>query len=259
MKIMDFNLYSNIKGEGETLILLHGLFGSADNLGRIATELSNDFKVHALDLRNHGQSFHSDEMDYALMAQDVINYMDFNTIESACFIGHSMGGKVAMTLALEFPERVRKLIVADISPVTYPAHHNEIFSGLLAINLVRDKTRNAADKVLAEYVGEKGVRQFLLKNLQTVVEGGLKWRVNLDAIYDNYKNILQGMKDDKVYKGSVLFIAGALSDYIKPEYKEKTLNLFPNTQMKVIPEATHWLHAEKPRIFIGICKRFLEK
>jgi len=259
MKIMDINLNSNIKGEGQSLILLHGLFGSADNLGRIATELSKDYKVHALDLRNHGQSFHSDEMDYALMAQDVIDYMDAGTIERACFLGHSMGGKVAMTIALAFPERVSKLIVADIAPVTYPAHHHEIFAGLLAINLARDKTRIEADKVLAEYVSETGIRQFLLKNLQAVSGGGLKWRLNLNAICDNYQNILQGMDVDKIFKGSVLFIAGAMSDYIKPEYKEKTLKLFPNTQMKVIPEASHWLHAEKPRIFIGICKRFLEK
>ena len=258
MKMNNLMLAANVKGQGKVLILLHGLFGSSDNLGRIATELSKHYQVHALDLRNHGESFHSELMSYELMAADVLRYMDTNSFENVHLLGHSMGGKVAMKIALDYPERVDSLIVADIAPVTYPAHHQEIFEGLLSIDFKRDKTRSAADKILAQHIETLGVRQFLLKNFVPKQQGGFHWKMNLSAIYKNYSKILEGLSNNEAFTGRVLFIAGGLSDYIKADYKEKTLSLFPKTEMKVIPEASHWLHAEKPRTFVGICHRFLE-
>jgi esterase len=257
MKNNDLKLAAKVKGQGYPLIVLHGLFGSSDNLGRVASELSKDYQVHSIDLRNHGDSFHTEEMSYDLMAGDVVAYMDEQGLDRVSLLGHSMGGKVAMKIALIYSERVSKLIVADIAPVTYSAHHNEIFKGLLAVDFKQDTTRAAVDKCLAIYINTIGVRQFLMKNLVQRKQGGFGWKMNLSAIHKNYSKILEGLSYNEPYLGKVLFIGGGLSDYIKPAYKQQTLNLFPNTDMKIIPETSHWLHAEKPRIFIGICQRFL--
>jgi esterase len=254
---MQSGLYSNIKGQGEVIILLHGLLGSSENLGRVSTELSKSFEVHSLDLRNHGKSKHSDEMTYRLMSEDVIQYMNERDIDIASVLGHSMGGKVAMTLALNHSSRIDKLIIADISPVTYTAHHELIFKGLFELDSASLKTRAEADKLLSSFVGENGIRQFLLKNLTPSEDGYLKLKINLESIYRNYQNILDGIFENTSYKGPVMFVAGGSSDYIKTDHKDHTMALFPNAMMKIIPDASHWLHADKPRIFIGICERFL--
>ena len=169
MKNNDLRLAAKVKGQGDVLIILHGLFGSSDNLGRIANEMAKDYQVHSLDLRNHGESFHTEEMSYELMTQDVINYMDEQNLDRVNILGHSMGGKVAMNIALVYAERINKLIVADIAPVTYTPHHNEIFKGLLAVEFDQDKTRSAVDKRLASYIETLGIRQFLMKNLIILV------------------------------------------------------------------------------------------
>jgi esterase len=259
MKTNDLKLAAKVKGQGDALIILHGLFGSSDNLGRIANELAKSYQVHSLDLRNHGDSFHTKEMSYDLMAADVIRYMDEQSLDCVSMLGHSMGGKVVMKIALIHSDRVNKLIVADIAPVTYIAHHHDIFKGLLAVDFEQDKTRSAVDKRLAIYIDTIGVRQFLMKNLMQLENGKFAWKMNLLAIDKNYSKILKGLSSNEPYLGNVLFIGGGLSDYIKPAYKQQTLNLFPNTQMKIIPQPTHWLHAEKPRTFIGICQRFLAR
>jgi len=256
----EIELNSSVKGTGRIIILLHGLFGSLDNLGRVATELSREFQVHSLDLRNHGKSPHSSEMNYAIMAQDVINYMAVSGINTAIVLGHSMGGKVAMTMALNFPKQVESLIVADIAPVTYPLHHQDIFDGLGAVNFKLQRTRQEVDSILAKYIETKGVRQFLMKNLERCDDsGGFKWRLNLEDIRNNYENILESPPLGSPFERDILFIAGGLSDYIKAEYREETLASFPNAQIKVISDASHWLHAENPRIFINICLKFLKK
>jgi len=258
MKNDDLKLAAKVKGQGDRVIILHGLFGSSDNLGRIANELAKDYEVHSLDLRNHGESFHSQEMSYELMSGDVIQYMNEQNLDRVNILGHSMGGKVAMKIALQYPERINKLIVADIAPVTYTAHHNDIFKGLFSVDFEQANTRSAVDKRLATYIETIGVRQFLMKNLMQSKSGGFTWKMNLKAIYQNYSRILEGLSSNGPYLGEVLFIAGGLSDYIKPAYRTQTLGLFPNTKMKIIPETSHWLHAEQPRVFIGICQRFLE-
>jgi len=252
-------LATSVGGQGTAVILLHGLFGASDNLGRVATELEKEFQVWRVDLRNHGNSFHSEEMNYTLMVQDLYRTMQANNIEQAHFIGHSMGGKVAMQFALTYPEKVISLIVADIAPVKYLPHHHAILQGLSALDLSLVSSRKMADTALAEYVEDSGVRQFLLKSLDFTNKAAPRWKFNLNAILDHYLEILDGCQSDSPYSGTTLFIAGGWSDYIKPEYREATLALFPNTELKIIPETSHWLHAEKPRIFIGICQRFLRE
>ena len=252
-------LATTVGGQGAAVILLHGLFGASDNLGRIATELEKEFQVWRVDLRNHGNSFHSDEMNYPLMVQDLYRSMQANNIEQAYLIGHSMGGKVAMQFALTYPEKVTGLIVADIAPVKYPAHHQAILKGLESLNLAEVANRKMADAVLAEYIDIPGVRQFLIKSLDFTNKVTARWKFNLKAIVEHYHEILAACTAEKPFTGKTLFIAGGLSDYIKPEYKDSILALFPNSELKIIPETSHWLHAEKPSVFIGICQRYLRE
>ena len=252
-------LFSSVKGEGAAVIILHGLFGSSDNLSRVATELEKDYRVYRIDLRNHGASFHHNDMSYEIMVSDLKVCMDALNIDKAHIIGHSMGGKVAMGFSLQHPQKVQKLIVADIAPVTYPPHHTQILKALKSMPLEQINTRKMADEHLARFINEPGVRQFLLKSLELNKTALTKWKFNLAAILENYNKILSGIESSKPFLGETLFIAGGLSDYIKPEYKQNTMALFPNAQLKIIPDTSHWLHAEKPKIFIGICQRFLEE
>lgn len=252
-------LATSVRGEGQAVILLHGLFGSSDNLGRVAAELEKEYQVWQIDLRNHGSSFHNDEMNYPLMVEDLNRTMMAHNIERAHFIGHSMGGKVAMQFALTYPEKVTTLIVADIAPVRYPAHHQAIIKGLKSLDLMKVTNRKMADVMLAEFIDVPGVRQFLIKSLDLSDKGHSKWKFNLKAILEHYHEILDACYSDKPFYGKTLFIAGGLSEYIKPEYRSETLALFPNTELKIIPDTSHWLHAEKPGVFIGICKRCLNE
>ena len=252
-------LFHTVKGEGAAVILLHGLFGSSDNLSRVAIELEKNYRVYRVDLRNHGASFHSKVMNYDAMVEDLNYFMKSLKINKAHIFGHSMGGKVAMLFSLYYPDNVDKLIVADIAPVTYPPHHTQILKALTSMPLEQIQSRKMAEEHLSMFIQEKGVRQFLLKSLNITNNEHPKWKFNLDTIVENYNNILSGIESTKMFSGKTLFIAGGASDYIKPEYKQQTVTLFPNTQLKIIPEASHWLHAEKPRIFIGICQRFLEE
>ncbi len=240
------------------MLLLHGLFGDGANLGKLATALSCDYCVHSLDLRNHGKSPHHVEMTYLQMMHDVVHYMDQHGIDKSIVIGHSMGGKVAMTLALNYPERVRALIIADIAPVKYTPHHERILEGLRALNIGRIKDRKTADTQLSVYIPDVSVRQFILKSL--VKDGSaLKWRMNVPAIINNYDAILDAPSGKGPYTGPTLFIAGGNSDYIKPKYRKAVLDLFPEAKTKIIEGAAHWLHAEKPETFHRVCNRFLRE
>ncbi|KZY90938.1 hypothetical protein A3744_21140, partial [Oleiphilus sp. HI0073] len=231
-----------------------------DNLLTLGKGLSEQFRVHLLDLRNHGQSPHSSLLDYDVMAKDVIDYLDDQNIKQAALIGHSMGGKTAMQVALMYPERVEALIVADIAPVQYSPGHEQILRGLAELAESPVGSRQAADEALSKWIEDWGVRQFLIKSLRRADDGdsGLVWRFNFEAIKANYTNILAAPHGGR-YEKNVLFISGARSDYILPEHKAKTQKLFPKAQLKIIPETSHWLHAEKPEVFNAMCVRFLQQ
>lgn len=253
------HLSSRIQGTGEPVLLLHGLFGAGDNLGRLAKHLSCDFEVHLIDNRNHGASFHSTNMNYDVMAHDVLDYLEHHNLKTVSIFGHSMGGKIAMQSALLWPNRIKKLIVGDIAPVDYPPHHTEIFAGLEAIDCTNLISRGEADQVLSRFVPEQSVRQFLLKNLKKSAKNGYEWKMNLASIKANYQHILSGLRSMHSFDGQALFIGGALSNYILPEYKTHTQTLFPNAVVKFIPDTSHWLHAEKPDLFNSICLKFLKE
>ena len=243
-------------GSGQDIILIHGLFGRLENLNMVAKTLSEKYRVTSVDVRNHGDSFHSGMMDYPSMAQDIIEIMQHLAIDSAIVLGHSMGGKIAMELALTCPERVDKLIVADIAPVEYPPHHNQIISGLKAIDLSLVKLRKDADKQLSHYVDNQSIRQFLLGNL-TSKDGQFAFKCNIENIDKNYPYIMRTYQGCNTYSGPTLFIKGANSDYILPEHRTEIVRLFPQSRARVIQGAGHWLHAEKTIAFNRSVASFL--
>jgi esterase len=249
-------LHSQIIGHGEPVVLLHGLFGSGSNLRGLARSLADHYCCHLPDLRNHGLSPHSPMMDYPAMAADVIHYMDSHNIDSAHLLGHSMGGKVAMQAALNYSDRVKKLLVADIAPVKYPAHHNDVLQGLAAIKLQDIHSLADADTQLAAYVSEKPVRNFLLTNLKRNADGNYHWLPNLQAIEQQYHCIADGVSGAP-FSGETLFIKGSESNYLVASHRERVTALFPNAKTRIITNAGHWLHTEKPQIFNRMVARFL--
>ncbi|MEX2129893.1 MAG: alpha/beta fold hydrolase [Pseudohongiellaceae bacterium] len=247
---------------GKPLIILHGLFGSLNNWNWQSRELAREFAVTALDLRNHGGSVHHADMNYALMAKDVLTFLDAQQIDSCYLLGHSMGGKVAMQLALEHPERVERLLVVDIAPVDYSAKkgaHEDVFAGLEAIDLDKLASRKEADRMLAEYIEEKPLRQFLLANLTRSEQGGFQWRFNLAALRGNYNKLRHKPAGGKPFEKPVLFVKGADSNYIGEEHRDRILKLFPAAQIKVIMGAGHWVHVDKPQTFYKIARDFFSR
>lgn len=252
--------YQQYSDEGEDLVILHGLFGNLKNWNWHARELASEFRVFSLDLRNHGDSPHSDSMGYEEMADDVLDFLDGQALGSAAFVGHSMGGKVAMQLALKHPERVSRLLVADISPVAYGEErgdHENVFAGLLSIDTATLESRSAAENQLAAHVTDRAVRQFLVSNLIRDEKGQFRWRFNLPALHNNYASLRSGVGNHGSYDGPVLFVKGALSNYIREEDWPLIVTLFPNAAIKTIMGAGHWLHAEKPQLFHKLARDFL--
>ena len=251
-------LYAQTLGGGSPLLMLHGLFGSSDNLKTVARKLADQYQVHLLDLRNHGRSPHHHLMNYQVMANDVQAYMDASGLADSFVFGHSMGGKVAMQLALSSPERIVGLAIGDIAPVDYPPHYNATLEGLLSIDVTTLASRTQADNLLKHYVTEAGVRQFLLKNLVKLGSKGFRWRMNLEAIAQNYPCLSAGISCQSCqFPGRVLFIRGQHSDYIKPVHKEIVEKLFPAAELKIVANAGHWLHVDNPDMFTRIVGRFL--
>ena len=244
-------------GEGKPLIILHGLFGSADNWFTIARDLGKHYTLYLVDQRNHGDSPHTDAWNYDVMAEDIANLMKAEKLETAHIMGHSMGGKTAMKFALTHPEMVEKLIVADIAPRHYPVHHEKILEGLNAIDLSTIKNRKEADDKLAEYIKEAGIRQFLLKSLGRDSDGNFIWKVNLSVITDNIEAVGEEIDSDRTFENTTLFMGGENSDYIKDSDKNDIDRLFPNNHLIYIKDAGHWLHAEQPAAVAESIKAFL--
>lgn len=242
---------------GEPLVVLHGLFGNQANWAWHARELAGEFSVHALDLRNHGRSPWSGEHDYAAMAADLEETLADLGLEAVNLLGHSMGGKAAMQFAFRAPERVRRLLLVDIAPVAYPDEPFAPLEGLLAIPLERLDSRRQADEILAAYVGEKPVRDFLLTNLQRGESRNYTWRCNLRALADNWAAIRGRPEPMGRYEGPVLFIKGGRSDYLLPEHEEAVRRAFPAAVLKVVEGAGHWVHSEKPQAFLKLARDFL--
>jgi esterase len=244
-------------GEGSPVALLHGLFGAAQNLRDLQRRLAVRHRVLALDLRNHGASPHAAGMDYAIMAADVMETLANHDALPAALLGHSMGGKVAMQAALAEPERVARLVVADIAPVAYPPHFRAYAAAMRSVPLEPGLSRTAADAALAPAIPDKQVRGFLLQNLRTS-DCVPAWRCGLDEIIAGLPEI-EGWESPAGgrYDGPVWFIGGERSDYILPEHRAVIRSLFPRSRFVTVKGAGHWLHSDQPEAFAGIVEAAL--
>jgi esterase len=243
-------------GEGEPLVILHGLFGSLDNWMTLAKKLGEHFEVFLVDARNHGQSPHSNEFNYDVMADDLYGFLMEHQIIDPIILGHSMGGKTAMQFAMNYPNKLSKLIVVDIAPKSYPVHHTAILDGLLSLNLAIINTRKGVDEELSKTIDDFSTRQFLLKNLYWVEKDKLAFRFNLPVINDKIEIIGQGLENIEPFKKPTLFIRGEKSNYIKESDYEAIKNIFQNTEI-ITMNTGHWVHAEKPVEFLQIVSSFL--
>jgi pimeloyl-ACP methyl ester carboxylesterase len=247
---------------GTPVALLHGLFGQARNFGALQRRLAARRRVLALDLRNHGESPHAPGMDYPVLAEDVHETLAGRGAVPADLLGHSMGGKTAMALALLHPRAVRRLIVADIAPVAYAHHNAAVAAALRALPLRPGLSRAEADRHLATAVPDPRVRAFLLTNLLTGPDprSEPRWRIGLDEIAAGMDRI-EGWPEswpNPCFDGPALFLYGGASDYVRPEHRPAILRLFPRASFQDIPGAGHWLHADAPEAFAHAVEAFLD-
>lgn len=251
-------LHAKTFGQGQPLVILHGLFGMLDNWQTLAREWAEDYHVIMLDLRNHGRSFHADEMNYALMAEDVAETLEELGIDACYLLGHSMGGKVAMQTALTYPDLVEKLVVVDITPRRYRPGHQSVFAALNAFDPATITDRNAAAEEMTKHVSDPSVQLFLLKNLARNSAGGYRWRMNLPAIEAAYDQLSGpvGLATDR-FDGPVLFLRGKKSGYVQDDDMELIHILFPAAELVTIEDAGHWVHAEQPEELLAAVNGFL--
>ncbi|MGY6649497.1 alpha/beta fold hydrolase [Wenyingzhuangia sp. IMCC45574] len=251
-------LHSKIQGEGFPLVILHGYFGMGDNWKSHANKLATDFEVHVVDQRNHGRSFHTDDFSYDLMVEDLKNYFDEKEIEKAIVLGHSMGGKTAMLFAVEYPELVEKLIVADIAPKYYAPHHHTIIDALNSVDFSVLKLRSEIDDILKKTIPEEGIRQFLLKNVYRKTKTEMAFRFNLKSLTNNNPEVGEALPSFTTYQGETLFLRGAKSDYILDDDFSLIEAHFEKAKIETVSNAGHWLHAENPIEFYNKLIEFVK-
>jgi esterase len=250
-------LHFKESGRGRAVILLHGLFGSSDNWHFIALRLAEQFQVFALDQRNHGESPHSAEMNYPLMAADVEKFFVAHGLKTATVIGHSMGGKTAMQFALQFPERVEKLVVSDMAPRAYAPAHDKIFAALRGLDLPKFQTRRQIEDSLAPEIPNLVLRRFLLKNLGRNSAGAFFWKINLRGLAENYSRLGEPVSASAPFQKPALFIRGGKSNYINSEDELLLCALFPLAKIQTVAAAGHWVHADQPEEFLRQVLDFL--
>ena len=255
MQSLAFEVFGDAKNP--PLIILHGFFASARNWRAVAEKLSATNYVYVLDHRNHGASFHNAIMDYPTMTTDLWQFIEQQNINTVSLLGHSMGGKVALWFALQYPKKIDKLIIADIAPVSYTHCFNTTINALKAVPLANIKNRKQAEECLASAIPELSYRQFLLQNL-VLQNGAYGWRVNLDIFADNAPHIIAfpNTENTAPFIGNALFIAGAESNYVKAE---DFAQLFPTAHFSQLPNAGHWLHIQQPELFISQVANFLQQ
>ena len=251
-------LHYRVLGKGDPLVILHGLFGSSDNWQSQAKIFAEFYTVYLVDLRNHGHSFWSEEHSYALMAKDLRDLTEELNLKNIILLGHSMGAKVAMTFAQQYPTILKKLILVDMGIKEYPMHHQHILAGIKSLNLSEYTSRGEAERVLEVHLENPGVRQFLLKNLYWKTKGELAWRMNVPILEKNMGEILSAIPKQVVLT-TTIFIRGELSNYILDEDIPDIENVFPDSEFETISGAGHWVHAEAQEKFIhvvlGFCLR----
>ncbi len=237
-------LHSKVLGNGQPFLILHGFLGMSDNWKTLGNRFSKNFQVHLIDQRNHGRSFHSEDFSYELMSSDLENYINYHQLKNCIILGHSMGGKTAMQFTLNNPSLVAKLIIADIAPKVYPAHHQYILKALDVVNFSEIKSRKNIETVLKQYIKELGVIQFLLKNVYRT-DKGYAYRFNLPVLKQKYNEVVKTFKTNKQFNKPVLFLKGENSAYIEDSDLMLMQKNFKLAEIQGIKNAGHWLHAEQ--------------
>jgi esterase len=250
-------LHYKTLGEGQPLLILHGLFGSADNWMTHAKQWAEEYQVYLIDQRNHGHSEHSDQHTYDLMSEDLFELIASENLRDIILLGHSMGGKTAMKFAQSYSFLIEKLIVVDMGVKAYPPHHQRIFEGLFAVDIAHCPTRQMAEQRLMPFVEEPSTRQFLMKNMYWKSPGELAWRFNLEVLSKQIDGVMVGLEEIQS-EVPTCFIRGLQSHYILDQDWPSIQNVFPRSQLKGIEGAGHWVHAEAPTAFIQAVKEFLE-
>jgi esterase len=252
------NLYYRELGEGNPpIVILHGVFGSSDNWLTVSKGLAETHKIYLLDARNHGQSPHTDEFNYDIMADDLFEFINQHQLVKPIIIGHSMGGKTVMKFAVKYPDAFSKMVVVDISPRYYKPHHQTIIAGLNAIPIDNLKTRQEADDILKTFEPELGVRQFLLKNIYRNDDNGFSWRMNFEVIKNKIENIGEALYEGAKITKPTLFVRGANSKYIQEKDIELIRTIFSDVSISTVEGSGHWVQAEKPKEFLEAVKKFL--
>lgn len=254
-------------GTGRPLVVLHGLFGSSDNWMGVAPRFAQHFRVILVDLRNHGLSPHSDEMNWTVMAGDLAGFFDTHALEQVHVLGHSLGGKVAIQFALEFPARVHKLVVVDMAPRANLPEHDRIFKALLALDLKRFHSRREMEEALEPDIPDLTLRRFLLKNLKSTtapvtarregVTRSFDWKINLRGLFECYPQLLEAVTDGKPFPKPALFLRGGKSHYVLDSDFPLIHRLFPHAKIETIARANHWVHADAPDEFVRHVVGFL--
>jgi len=250
-------LYYRHEGQGEPLIILHGLLGSSDNWRAMSKSLAQHFAVYSLDLRNHGQSPHAVEMNYPVMAEDIREFIETHDLMRVFLLGHSMGGKIAMQFAAAYPEEVEKLVVVDIAPKAYPPSQKPLLAALRALDLERIGSFADADAALMAAIPETALRQFSIKNLSRDETGRFRWRIGLQEIAENYDALTEGIAIDPPFEKPACFIRGGRSDFIADEDAALIRRGFPRARIETIERAGHWVQSEAPEEFYRTVVRFL--
>ena len=251
-------LNHRIIGEGQPLIILHGLFGSLDNWLTLGKRFSKFYQLILVDQRNHGKSFHSPEFDYTAMADDLDHLIDELNLKEVMLLGHSMGGKTVMQFAAFHPDKVDKIVVADIGPKQYPVHHQTIIDALKSVPLSQVKNREDVEISLSKLISEVGVRTFLMKNLKRNSDGGFSWKMNLKDITDNIEEVGKELDYYLPIDKPIMFIRGGESNYILDDDYSDIEEIFPEASFTTVENAGHWLHADQPDVFFDKVIDFLK-
>ncbi len=258
MKILHSKIL-NSESTQTPLVILHGLFGMSDNWNSLGKKFAETRPVHLLDLRNHGDSFHEDEMSLELMAEDLARYFSHYHISDCDLLGHSLGGKVALTYINEYTETVKKGIIVDIGIKSYPPHHQNILKGLQDLDFNLDNSRKLIDQKLQEFIPEIAVRQFLMKNIDRIEKNAYQFRMNVDSIQKNYLSLLKEIKPNGIIETPILFIKGEYSDYIEPQEIITIKNYYPNATLMEVSDAGHWVHAQNPDQFYRVVENYIDQ
>ncbi len=250
-------LNSTILGQGKPLITAHGYFGMGNNWRTMAKRFATNFEVHIIDQRNHGRSFHSDDFNYDLLVEDLYHYITHYQLKDILLLGHSMGGKMAMYFAVNFPDIVIKLVVVDISPKYYPPHHNDILKALNKVNFDKISSRRGVAQILRQFIDEEGIVQFLLKNVYWKTKTQLAFRFNLKSLTENNNEVCKPLPTFTTFDKPTLFLKGENSGYINQDDVALIHTHFSKVKIITVKNSGHWMHVDNPDDFYDNVTHFL--